>query len=271
MRVRQDVRRGERARARDRGIDRGDRSFDRFRRILSMDRDRLARRRRRVRPVQMAARQSPGWSSCVAAPGGRRVVGSHLAELRHEVLRVLDHVLGAQALGGGLGGGLAVRAGGGRQRDLAREAARGGSRGAQNAHPRGSSGEFVRGGGGRAVARDALRDRSRFRARTCGRDPMAKLANPSPAAAPAPPGRRLTPAPPGRSEMASIVLSRPGGGARESALAKRGAFSKPAREARLVRSRGTTRRRPSRSVATRSEDAGVWRKRLDRDLGALAS
>jgi hypothetical protein len=183
----------------------------------------------------MAARQSPGWSSCVAAPGGRRVVGSHLAELRHEVLRVLDHVLGAQALGGGLGGGLAVRAGGGRQRDLAREA-RGGSRGAQNAHPRGSSGEFVRGGGGRAVARDALRDRSRFRARTCGRDPMAKLANPSPAAAPAPPGRRLTPAPPGRSEMASIVLSRPGGGARESALAKRGAFSKPAREARLVRS-----------------------------------
>ena len=136
VRVRQDVRQGERARARDRGRDRGDRSFDRFRRILSMDRDRLARRRRRARPVQMAARQSPGWSSCVAAPGGGRVVGSHLAELRHEVLRVLDHVLGAQALGGGLGGGLAVRAGGGRQRDLAREAARGGSRGAQNASPR---------------------------------------------------------------------------------------------------------------------------------------
>ena len=56
-----------------------------------------------------------------------------------------------------------MRAGGGRQRDLARKR-RGEGRGARQTHPRGSSGEFVRGGGGRAVARDALRDRSRFRA-----------------------------------------------------------------------------------------------------------
>jgi len=59
------------------------------------------------------------------------------------------------------------------------------------------------GRGGVGAANPVGSDRGR--ARTCGLEPMAKLANVPAVASAAPPGRRDTPAPPGRSEMASMV------------------------------------------------------------------